>query len=262
MKGKKGMLLAIDVGNTNIVLGVFRAQVLRGEWRIATSLHRTADEYGFVVRELLRMRGIAEGQLTGIILSSVVPPLTAVFQEMGERHFRCSPLVVTHQIKTGLTILYEKPADVGADRIVNAVAAYEFYGGPVIVVDFGTATTFDVISRKGEYLGGVISPGVMISAEALFHKAAKLPKVELLRPTAIIGHDTVSSIQSGIIVGHAGLVDEMVRKMKREMKDDPVVIATGGLAGLIVPETQTIKEVRPHLTLEGLRIIYERNRLP
>jgi len=251
------MLLAIDIGNTNIVLGVFKGKQLKGEWRIATSLSRTTDEYGILLLDLFHAQGLAPKDITGIVLSSVVPPLTPVFEEMGQRYFGRSPMVVTHESKTGLHIHYEQPKDVGADRIVNAAAAFALYGGPLVIVDFGTATTFCAVSKEGNYLGGAIAPGLTISAEALFARAAKLPKVELLRPKNVIGHDTVSSMQAGIIIGYVGLVDELVTRMKQEVGGKPFVVATGGLVALIAPESKTIQKVHPFLTLEGLRIIYQ-----
>ncbi|HEY4484831.1 MAG TPA: type III pantothenate kinase [Nitrospiria bacterium] len=253
------MLLAIDVGNTNIVLGVFRGPRLSASWRVATDLSKTADEYGIMLLDLFKASGLRFKQVDGIILSSVVPPVTPVFSEMALRYFKTHPLVVDGAMNTGLQNRYEPPHDVGADRIVNAVAAYKKYGGPVIIVDFGTATTFCAVSKKGDYLGGAIVPGITISAEALFRRASKLPKVELLRPPSVIGRDTVSSIQAGMLYGYAGLVDAMVRRMKIELGQKAKVVATGGQARIIVPETTTIDEVRPDLTLEGLKILYERN---
>ena len=251
------MLLAIDLGNTHIVLGVFKGKQLVGEWRIATSLSRTTDEYGILLLDLFHTQKLTAKDITGIALSSVVPPLTPVFEEMGRKYFGRSPMVVTHESKTGLHIRYEQPKDVGADRIVNAAAAFALYGGPLVIVDFGTATTFCAVSKKGDYLGGAIAPGVMISAEALFARASKLPKVELLRPKNVIGRDTVSSMQAGIIIGYAGLVDEVVTRMKQEIGGKPFVVATGGLASLIAPESKSIQKVHPFLTLEGLRVIYQ-----
>jgi type III pantothenate kinase len=251
------MLLAIDIGNTNIVLGVFKGKQLKGEWRIATSLSRTTDEYGILLLDLFLAQKLTSKDITGIALSSVVPPLTPVFEETGRKYFGKSPMVVTHESKTGLRIDYEQPKDVGADRIVNAAAAFSLYGGPLVIVDFGTATTFCAVSKTGDYLGGAIAPGLMISAEALFARAAKLPKVELQRPKNVIGQDTVSSMQAGIIIGYVGLVDEVVTRMKQEVGGKPFVVATGGLAGLIASESKTIQKVHSFLTLEGLRIVYQ-----
>lgn len=254
------MLLAIDIGNTTIVIGVFRERVLIGEWRIVTSTVRSADEYGVLLEELLRTAGLTRDGIDGVILSSVVPPLTPVFEEMAGRYCRVPPIVVSSELNHGLVLGYDLPRDVGADRIVNAVAARARTSGPVIVVDFGTATTFDVVTAQGEYLGGAIAPGLEISAEALFRRTAKLPKVELTRPKVAIGRDTTASLQSGLIFGYAGLVDALVNRITIELGADARVIATGGLAGLVAADCQTIHEVVPALTLEGLRVLYERNR--
>lgn len=254
------MLLAIDIGNTNIVLGVFKGNRLRGDWRIATNPGKTADEYGILISDLFGAKRIRPDQIDGMILSNVVPPLSPIFIEMAHRYFGSGPLMVDGAMDTGLVNRYEPPRDVGADRIVNAVAAFERYGGPVIIVDFGTATTFCAITKKGEYLGGAITPGITISAEALFQRASKLPKVELIKPRSVIGRDTISSLQAGMVYGYAGLVDAMVIRMKRELGPKAKVIATGGQARLILSETKTIDEVRAYLTLEGLQILYERNK--
>ena len=251
------MLLAIDIGNTNIVLGVFQGKRLKGSWRIATNLDKTPDEYGILILDLFHAKGLGTDPVDGIILSSVVPPLTPVFNEMGRRYFHTAPVIVDERMDTGLPNRYQPTRDVGADRLVNAVAAYRRYGGPVIIVDFGTAITFCAVSRKGEYLGGAIVPGMTISSEALFQRASKLPKVELAKPRSVIGTDTVSSIQAGMLYGYAGLVDAVVQKMKKEVGPRARVIATGGQAGLLLSETKTIQEVRPHLTLEGLQLLYE-----
>lgn len=254
------MLLAIDIGNSTIVIGVFRERALVGEWRIVTSTARSADEYGVLLEELLRTAGLTRDGIDGVILSSVVPPLTPVFEEMAGRYCRVPPVVVSSELDHGLVLGYDLPRDVGADRIVNAVAARARTTGPVIVVDFGTATTFDVVTGTGEYLGGAIAPGLEISAEALFRRTAKLPKVELARPKAAIGRHTTASLQSGLIFGYAGLVDALVRRITTELGADARVIATGGLAGLVAADCQTIHEVVPTLTLDGLRLLYERNR--
>ncbi|HSQ78451.1 MAG TPA: type III pantothenate kinase, partial [Nitrospirota bacterium] len=198
--------------------------------------------------------------ITGVIISTVVPPLLPVMTEMSRKYFHREPMVVTHEIKTGITMRYDNPKEVGADRIVNAAAAYKLYGGPIIIVDFGTATTFCAVTKSGEYLGGAITPGVKISAEALFQRASKLPRVELVKPARVIGADTISAMQSGIIYGYAGLVDGIVERMKKELSMEARVVATGGLAELVSPETKTIQEIKPHLTLEGLRLLYEINR--
>lgn len=253
------MLLAIDIGNTNVVLGVFDKDKLVENWRVGTNSKITPDEYAMNFKDLFNFVGIEFKQITGVIISTVVPPLLPVMLEMSRKYFRIEPMVVTHEIKTGITIRYDNPKEIGADRIVNAAAGYKLYGGPIIIVDFGTATTFCAVTKDGEYLGGAITPGVKISAEALFQRASKLPRVELTKPSKVIGADTISAMQAGIIYGYAGLVDGIVERMKKELSPDANVVATGGLAELIAPETKTIQEVKPHLTLEGLRFLYEIN---
>ncbi|MFQ5456304.1 MAG: type III pantothenate kinase [Nitrospirota bacterium] len=254
------MLLAIDIGNTNIVLGLFEEEVLCEEWRISTDMEKSRDEYWILLYSLCCSKGIDRNKIKGIIISSVVPSLTPEFKAVGEKYFNLSPLIVSPELDTGIVIRYLDPKEVGQDRIVNAASAYKIYGGPVIIVDFGTATTFCVVSKNGEYIGGAISPGVMASAKALSSKAERLPEIKLIRPENILGRDTVTSMQSGIIFGYASLVDGMVKRIKNELKEEKInVIATGGLSQLIAKECTTIKEIRPLLTLEGLRIIYERN---
>ncbi len=253
------MLLAIDIGNTNVVLGVFDKEKLIEHWRVGTDTHITPDEYAMIFKDLFGFVGLEFRQITGVIISTVVPPLLPVMTEMSKKYFRLDPMVVTPAIKTGLTIRYDNPKEIGADRIVNAAAAYRLYGGPLIIVDFGTATTFCAVTKNGEYLGGAIAPGIKISAEALFQRASKLPRVELTKPSKVIGTDTVSAMQSGIIYGYAGLVDGIVERMKKELSTEARVIATGGLAELVSPETKTISEIKPQLTLEGLRLLYELN---
>lgn len=254
------MLLAIDIGNTNIVLGVFDNDQLVENWRVGTNAQITPDEYAMTFKDLFNFSGLEFKQITGVIISTVVPPLLPVMIEMARKYFRIEPMVVTHEIKTGITIRYDNPKEVGADRIVNAAAAYKIFGGPIIIVDFGTATTFCAVTKEGEYLGGAITPGVKISAEALFQRASKLPRVELTKPPKVIGADTISAMQAGIIYGYAGLVDGIVERMKKELSTQAKVVATGGLAALVSSETTSIQEIKPHLTLEGLRLIYEINR--
>jgi type III pantothenate kinase len=257
------MLLVLDVGNTNTVLGVYElgeaAPRLIAHWRVATVRTHTVDEYGVLYRNLFAIGKVESADVRGIIVSSVVPPMDSTLREVCERYFHLKPLFVEPGIKTGMPVLYENPSEVGADRIVNGVAAFEKYGGPCVVVDFGTATTFDAVSRKGEYLGGVISPGIGISAEALFEHAARLPFVDIRRPGKLIGTNTVGSIQSGLFFGYLGLVDGILERMVAELGPDTKVVATGGLARMIGDHSKYIKDVDDLLTLDGLRIIWERN---
>lgn len=257
------MLLVIDVGNTNTVLGLFDDDRLIHDWRIRTEIDHTIDEYGVLIYNLYqssRMKAKEIKAVTDIIISCVVPPMLNILEPLCVKYFNIKPLIVGPGIKTGMPIFYDNPREVGADRIVNAVAAYNKYRKECIIVDFGTATTFDYVSPKGEYMGGCIAPGIVISSEALFEKASKLPRVEFSKPKSAITKDTVSAMQAGIMFGYAGLVDGIVNRMKAEVKTKPQVIATGGLANIIAPETKTIEKIEEMLTLDGLHYIYELNK--
>src|SRR5712671_2604878 len=268
------MLLVIDVGNTNTVLGVFervahrpgedvttetaRYERLVANWRVGSHLNRTVDEYGVIFRNLFSMDNLEVSAVHGIVISSVVPPVDSTLRQVCERYFNTKPLFIEPGVKTGMPVLYDNPAEVGADRIVNSVAAFEKFGGPCIVVDFGTATTFDCVSAKGEYQGGVICPGIGISADALFEKTARLPRVDIRKPARVIGSTTVGSLQSGLYYGYLGLVDGILERLLEEMGKEATVVATGGLAGLIGTGSKYIKHVDDLLTLDGLRLIWER----
>ncbi len=255
------MLMVVDVGNTNIVLGLFDGERLVQSWRLTTDKSRTSDEYGILIHELYAREHVPQGEVTACMVSCVVPPMIPTVTEVARKFFRLEPQFVGPGIRTGMAILYDSPREVGADRIVNAVAAFEKLKRACIVVDFGTATTFDVVSARGEYLGGAIAPGLGISTEALFQHASKLPRVELVRPKTAIGKTTVHSMQAGLIFGYAGLVDALVRRIITEMGGEkPAVLATGGIAPLVAQETETIEEVDELLTLTGLRILHDRNK--
>ena len=254
------MLLAIDVGNSNNVIGLFSGEKLLTHWRIRTEWNRTADEYWVLIKEFILLNNVETEIIDDIIIACVVPPLVPILQGMAKKYFLCEPLIVGPGVKTGISILYRNPSEVGADRIVNSVAAFEKYGGPLIIVDFGTAPTFDVVSDKGEYLGGCIFPGVQISLEALFKNTAKLPRVDMTLPEKVIGKSTVESLRSGAVYGFSGMVEAIVSQIKDELDQNARVIATGGVLDWITNKTSVIDTLDPFLTLDGLRIIYEKNK--
>lgn len=254
------MLLAIDIGNTEITLGIFTDEKLRATWHIATVINRRADEYASLLLNLLPDQGLDKSEIKDAVLCSVVPPLMATFTDLLRRYFEVEPLVVGAGVKTGVRIRMDNPREVGADRIVNAAAAHYLYGGPVIIIDLGTATTFDIVSREGDYIGGVIAPGITMGAEALSTRTAVLPQVELIAPKRAIGSNTIAAIQSGLIFGYVGLIEGVVARIQKELEEKTSVVATGGYAELIARETKIIERVNPDLTLIGLRLIYLMNR--
>ena len=261
------MLLAIDIGNSHIVSGVFKDEKLICEFRIATQSHKTADEYGILIINILKGRNISPKKIKGAIVCSVVPPFIGVFEEMIRNYFAITPMIVSNKLKTGISLKYDRPEEIGADRIVNAAAAYHQFGGPLVIIDFGTATTFCVISKEGRYLGGAIAPGLIISSEALFSYTAKLPRIEWIVPKSVIGKTTQAGMQSGLIFGHVGMVNEIIALIVKEINGDPApadvvalnVIATGGLSNFIAPLCKVISIVSTTLTLEGLLLIYNLN---
>ncbi len=254
------MLIAFDIGNTTVAIGVFKGSDLARDWRIRSDRDKTCDEYGVILLNLLRMAGIEPGEVKAAIISSVVPPLTPIFQTLCRTMLNVRPFVVGPGLRTGMPILYDAPAEVGADRITAAVAAHEKFGGPCIVVDFGTATTFDAISAKGEYLGGAIAPGILISAEALYLKTARLPRIEIRKPSGVIGKTTVASMQSGLYYGYVGLTRTIIAEIRKELGAQAKVVATGGFGDQIAAEVPEIDVFEANLVLEGLRIIYERQK--
>jgi len=254
------MLLAIDIGNTNIILGVFEGKKLRATWHMATSIHRMVDEYAALLLNLLHHQGLDIPDIKEVALCSVVPPLTTTFVNLPQRYFHTTPLVVGVGIKTGVRIRVDNPREVGADRIANAAAAHHLYRGPIIIVDLGTATVFGIVSKEGDYIGGIIATGIATATEALFARTAQLPRVELAHPKCVIGTNTVTAIQSGIVYGYASLVEGMLARIEKELGEKAKVVATGGYAELIAKETTVIDEVNPDLTLVGLRLIYLMNK--
>ncbi len=253
------MLLAIDIGNSHIVSGIFEDEKLICEFRIATQSHKTADEYGILIKNILKSRKISPKKIKGAIVSSVVPAFIGIFEELIQNYFAIIPMIVTNKLLTGISLKYDRPEEIGADRIVNAAAAYHQFGGPVVIIDFGTATTFCVISEQGRYLGGAIAPGLIISSEALFSYTAKLPRIEWIVPESVIGKNTQAGMQSGLIFGHVGMVNEIIALISKEINGNPKVIATGGLSNFIAPLCKVISIVSTTLTLEGLLLIYTLN---
>ena len=254
------MLLTIDIGNTNIKLGIFDGDKLKATWSLATGIHRTSDEYGGVLLNLMERKKISPSKVTGVALCGVVPPLLPTFVELCKRYLASRPLVVEAGVKTGMRIRLDNPREVGPDRVVNAVAAQHLYGKPAIIIDLGTATTFDVVSQKGDYLGGAIAPGILIATEALYTRTAALPRIRLSRPEQVIGKNTISAMQSGIVFGYVGLIEGMIERIEHELGTKAKVVATGGQAALLAHEIPAIEVVNPDLTLIGLRLIYEMNK--
>ena len=255
------MLLVLDIGNTNVTVGIFDGEELRATWRLETDVHRMPDEYAATLINLISHAGIDLKEIDEAAICSSVPPLVTTFSEVCRRYFNTRPLVVAAGVRTGIKVLYDNPREVGADRIADAVAAYRLYGGPVIIVDYGTAMVFDAVSAEGEYLGGAIAPGIGVAVDALFERTARLPRIEMVRPKSAIGRNTISSMQSGLILGYIGLVENLVQKFKEEIGPNAKVVATGGEAELLAPQTSCIDLVNPDLTLIGLQIIYELNRI-
>jgi type III pantothenate kinase len=256
------MLLAIDIGNTSIKFGLFDGDELKTTWSLATAIHRTSDEYGVQVLVLMERQNFQPSNITGVALCSVVPPLTSILVDMCQRHLGIQPLIVESGVKTGTRVRVDNPREVGTDRVVGAVAAHYLYETPVIIIDLGTATTFDVVSREGDYLGGAIAPGIRVAMEALFTRTAMLPRIEMTRPKQVIGRNTVSAMQSGIIFGYISLIEGMVQRIERELGDKAMVVATGGYAYYIAGQTSVIDMVNSDLVLTGLRLIYEMNIFP
>lgn len=254
------MLLAFDIGNTNITIGVFDGEQLRATWRMATDIHKMADEYAALLLNMLPHEHIETTDITDICVCNVVPPLTTTLLELSQRYFKITPLIVGVGVKSGVKIRMDNPREVGADRIADAAAAHHLYGGPLIIIDLGTATTFSVVSKEGDFIGGIIATGIATAAEALYSRTAQLPRVDLVHPRTVIGTNTVSAIQSGVIYGYASLVEGMIARINKELGEKTKVIATGGYSTLIAKETKAIDEVNPDLTLVGLRLIYEMNK--
>jgi type III pantothenate kinase len=254
------MLLAIDIGNTNVKIGIFDGDELKATWSLATGIHRTSDEYGGVLLNLMERKKIPPSKITGVALCGVVPPLLSTFVELCRKYLNTKPLVVEAGVKTGMRIQFDNPREVGPDRVVNAVAAQNLYGKPLIIIDLGTATTFDVVSQEGDYLGGAIAPGIVIATEALYTRTAALPRIRLSRPEQVIGKNTISAMQSGIIFGYIGLIESMIRRIEQELGCKAKVVATGGQAYPLAEEIAAIDVINPNLTLIGLRLIYEMNK--